>query len=101
MYENYYGGVVAMTVQHFKQVNGFSNRFWGWGGEDDDMANRIFANGLYISRYPSTISRYRSLKHDSNAPKGNPDRFQLLIDGKERYKEEGYSSLKYNVRHTQ
>ena len=40
------------------KVNGFSNRFWGWGGEDDDMANRIFANNLYISRYPVVISRY-------------------------------------------
>ena len=25
----------------FKKVNGFSNQFWGWGGEDDDMSNRI------------------------------------------------------------
>lgn len=29
-----------MTVKQFKEVNGFSNSFWGWGGEDDDMSYR-------------------------------------------------------------
>ena len=41
--------------------------------------------------------RYKSLGHVSNAPKANPDRFQLLLNGIERHKEEGYNSLKYNI----
>ena len=39
-YEDIFGGVVALTSQHFKLVNGFSNLFFGWGGEDDDFRNR-------------------------------------------------------------
>lgn len=31
------GGVLAIRMNHFYAVNGFSNEFWGWGGEDDDM----------------------------------------------------------------
>ncbi|KAK3852896.1 hypothetical protein Pcinc_040530 [Petrolisthes cinctipes] len=36
-YEDIFGGVSAMSVSQFQAVNGFSNKFWGWGGEDDDM----------------------------------------------------------------
>ena len=28
-----------------RQLNGFSNMFWGWGGEDDDMAARVQSKG--------------------------------------------------------
>ena len=35
-YKNYAGGVVSMHVRHWHQMNGFSNDFEGWGGEDDD-----------------------------------------------------------------
>ena len=35
------GGVVAFSKDQFEKVNGFSNQFWGWGGEDDDLAMRV------------------------------------------------------------
>ena len=39
-YKNYVGGVLAMTKAHFIAVNGYSNLYFGWGGEDDDMSRR-------------------------------------------------------------
>jgi len=39
-YKDYFGGVVAISPEHFARVNGFSNHFYGWGGEDDDFRQR-------------------------------------------------------------
>lgn len=71
-YADLFGGVSAMSCEQFHLVNGFSNVFWGWGGEDDDMANRIKAHGLHISRYPANVARYKMLTHKKE--KANPKR---------------------------
>ena len=39
-YASLFGGVSAITKDHFKKVNGYSNLFYGWGGEDDEMVVR-------------------------------------------------------------
>ena len=44
--ESYTGGVVLARGSHFASVNGFSNSFWGWGHEDNDMYLRLRWCGL-------------------------------------------------------
>ncbi len=39
-YQELVGGVLNMRTEHFQRVNGYSNLYWGWGAEDDDMAYR-------------------------------------------------------------
>ncbi|CAB3984147.1 beta-1,4-N-acetylgalactosaminyltransferase bre-4 [Paramuricea clavata] len=39
-YQKYFGGVGAFSKDQFEKMNGYSNLFWGWGGEDDDAYNR-------------------------------------------------------------
>ena len=39
-YENLVGGVFSLRTEHFRQLNGYSNSYWGWGAEDDDMSVR-------------------------------------------------------------
>ena len=60
-YKELFGGVCAMTRDQFYKVNGFSNMYWGWGGEDDDMYHRLRGKNLSISRYPVNIARYHSI----------------------------------------
>ncbi|XP_011302326.1 beta-1,4-N-acetylgalactosaminyltransferase bre-4 [Fopius arisanus] len=94
-YADLFGGVSAMSRDQFRQVNGFSNVFWGWGGEDDDMANRIKARGLHISRYPANVARYKMLSH--RREKANPRRYEFLKTGKKRFGTDGLINLEYQL----
>ena len=65
-YRELMGGVIAVNKATFEAVNGFSNLFFGWGGEDDDFsANRLTPNGFRIKRYAASIGTYRSLKREN------------------------------------
>lgn len=44
-YSEFFGGVSGLTVEQFRKINGFPNAFWGWGGEDDDLWNRLVCFG--------------------------------------------------------
>ena len=55
-----------MLTTHYKIVNGFSNQYWGWGGEDDDMFNRINMANLGLIRLDTVESRMMTLDHARN-----------------------------------
>lgn len=43
-YKEIVGGVLAISMDDYRAVNGYSNMYWAWGGEDDDM-------GLFLSYF--------------------------------------------------
>ena len=45
-------------------MNGFPNGFYGWGGEDDELAQRTNQTKLSIIRQPGNIARYTMLTHE-------------------------------------
>jgi hypothetical protein len=95
-YEALFGGACALTEEQFLKVNGFSNVYFGWGGEDDDMYNRVINNGYNISRYSENIARYKMLRHKADVP--NPDRFEKLYYAKRRYKYDGVNRTHYELK---
>ena len=54
---NYFGGSFAISPEHYQLINGFSNEFWGWGYEDDDIRDRVLNKKLTIERYSPDIGR--------------------------------------------
>ena len=60
----YFGGATAIRVEQFRKINGYSNVFWGWGREEDDMFWRIQFHRLQITRLTANIGRYTMIKHE-------------------------------------
>ena len=40
LYGGAFGGVVTLRPDVFRRVNGYSLKYFGWGGEDDNMGSR-------------------------------------------------------------
>ena len=45
-FESYFGGITLFPSELFEKVNGFSNLYWGWGFEDDDLRYRCIKNDV-------------------------------------------------------
>jgi len=47
---DYFGGVTMFNKQDFELINGFSNEYWGWGFEDDDLLIRCLDSDLELDK---------------------------------------------------
>ncbi|XP_047992575.1 beta-1,4-N-acetylgalactosaminyltransferase bre-4-like isoform X2 [Leguminivora glycinivorella] len=90
-----FGGVAAVTVEQFANANGYSNGYWGWGGEDNDLYYRLIASGYTISQYGSAVARYKALQH-SRMPR-NHRRYRLLLQTMKAFQMDGLSTLEYRL----
>ena len=78
VWDTYFGGVTIFPIDSFKKVNGYSNEYWGWGFEDDDLLLRLteqqigtdfsvhksekeYNSGLYIHGDESYIQCYNTI----------------------------------------
>lgn len=53
--DSYLGGILMIRSGDFLAINGFPNDFWGWGGEDDELRDRITRAKMNIERPKGTI----------------------------------------------
>lgn len=97
-YKGYFGGVTAMTRDQFYQVNGFSNIYWGWGGEDDDLRIRVELQKMKIVRPPADVARYTMVFHKRDSGNEiNKDRMKLLGRTPQVWKKDGLNSCSYKT----
>jgi len=94
-YKDIFGGVVALNTATFRKLNGFSNQFWGWGGEDDDMFVRIKKLKLKVERYDKNVARYSMIRH--GAEEANKIRMLLLKTSDKRRATDGLKDLNYTL----
>ncbi len=64
--DHFFGGAVLVPNSVFRAVNGYSNDYWGWGFEDEDIKARLAAAGAAPGRRKGT---FLPLVHDSEGLK--------------------------------
>uniref|UniRef100_A0A5F7Z9Y7 Beta-1,4-galactosyltransferase n=1 Tax=Macaca mulatta TaxID=9544 RepID=A0A5F7Z9Y7_MACMU len=79
-YSGYFGGVTALSREQFFKVNGFSNNYWGWGGEDDDLRLRVELHRMKISRPLPEVGKYTMVFHTRD--KGNEVNAERVLPNK-------------------
>ena len=59
----YFGGVNSFNKKDFIKINGYPNNYWGWGGEDDELYDRVVDAKLDV--YVPKKGKYTELKHNN------------------------------------
>ena len=92
-FEMYLGGVIGLSGRCFEKINGFPNNFFGWGGEDDALYNRIAANN--ISVYRPSIGGYELAFHEKPEKNGmNTIKQENVLNDLLNWRKNGVSQLK-------
>jgi hypothetical protein len=53
-FDSYFGGVTLFPMDLFKKVNGYSNKYWGWGYEDTDLLLRCVKKNISLNEVKLT-----------------------------------------------
>lgn len=98
-YAELFGGIEMFLSQDFKRINGFSNSFWNWGAEDDNLYRRCKKHNLTIHRQSIQIARYTMLKHHDNRDDAVPHdvRASFLRNSLNYFAQDGLGNLQYDV----
>ena len=70
--------------------------YWGWGGEDDDLYNRVIFHNMTVAYHePESEARYKMLFHEKEIP--NPKRNEILEGAAKRFTTDGLNDLEYRL----
>ena len=107
IFDEYFGGVTLFPINDYYHINGYSNKYWGWGYEDDDLLWRCKENFFDFNKKNLPTKAYSSA-----ALKFNGHTSQVIIPKPYKLKNytifcsfkpdeiecnEGFESDEYNV----
>ncbi|XP_062332649.1 beta-1,4-galactosyltransferase 7 isoform X1 [Osmerus eperlanus] len=99
-YKTYVGGILLLTKQHYHMCNGMSNRFWGWGREDDEFYRRLRKAGLQLFRPSGITTGYKTFQHIHDPAWRKRDQKRVASQKQEQFKvdyEGGLTNLQYKI----
>lgn len=95
-YPTYFGGVCMFSREAFVKCNGYSNNFWGWGSEDDEMYNNVVNTGYTVE---FVAKRFKSLSHRPADRSHHSKNILLNLAG--RQSDDGLNHCQYKVEKTE
>ncbi|KAK3094815.1 hypothetical protein FSP39_006563 [Pinctada imbricata] len=99
-YPKFVGGILLLTRDDFTQVNGMSNKYWGWGREDDEFYVRMKMAGLKIHRPKNITTGYKTFRHIHDKRKRPRDQariFDQKIKTSKLDRVTGVTTVKYTL----
>ncbi|RLV99004.1 hypothetical protein DV515_00010274 [Chloebia gouldiae] len=97
-YKSFFGGVSAVTPEHYMKMNGFPNTYWGDGGENDDIATRIHLAGMKIVRTSPHLGRYRVMDYNEETEIQEPwRRPPSQHNTRKTWKADGMNTLQFRL----
>jgi hypothetical protein len=94
--EGFIGQVFSISMKDLKRINGFPRMFWGWGGEDDAMRNRLKRNKIGILR-PDTNTGFKVLEHKDTRLIKDAKNMRKWEDVREDTGRHGLNDVKWKV----
>jgi hypothetical protein len=94
--DSFLGGVISMSIKDIRAINGFPNNFWGWGGEDDSMRNRLKAKKIEVYK-PTLTSGFKELPHVDTRTNKDWKNMRKWEDLKEDNGTSGYKNVHWKV----
>ncbi len=102
--DSYLGGILMMRQSDFIAVNGYPNDFFGWGGEDDELRDRIQCAGLNIERdvYGTIIDQEQmtsaqKLTHLNKNHQKCPDKWERREWHRQHPGQYGFKQLEHEI----
>jgi len=89
------GQVLSMSLKDVKRSNGYPS-FWGWGGEDDALRNRLKKKGMQIWQ-PDLSTGFKVLEHPDTRKIPGAKNMTKWEDVKGDTGSDGYSNVKWNL----
>lgn len=85
--------------EQLAKINGASNEFYGWGGEDDDLFNRIKAANMTVTRAPLSQGVFYEENGDHKRDV-NPRRYDILARPNiiQVMQQDGLKQVRYTLR---
>ncbi|KAJ9586477.1 hypothetical protein L9F63_019877, partial [Diploptera punctata] len=99
-YRTFVGGILLIKREHFERVNGMSNKYWGWGLEDDEFYVRLKEAGNVTRPVNITTGPENTFRHIHDKVKRKRDMtkcFNQRDITRRRDRQTGLSNVAYKV----